>query len=45
MSNKLEITPQDIHSIYNTQGDWENIAKTLQVSPSVVGSVKVAFGG
>ena len=44
MADRLEITPQDVHSINHTQGDWTNIAKTLQIPPSVVGSVKVVFG-
>tara|TARA_R110002051_G_scaffold279616_1_gene341099 strand:- start:424 stop:1740 length:1317 start_codon:yes stop_codon:yes gene_type:complete len=44
MASRLEITPQDVHSINHTQGDWVNIAKTLQVPPAVVGSVKVVFG-
>ena len=44
MANRLEITPQDVHSITHTQGDWQNIAKTLQIPPSLVGSVKLVFG-
>ena len=44
MANRLEITPQDVHSITHSQGDWNNIAKTLQIPPHVVGSVKVGFG-
>ena len=45
VAQRLELTPIDIHSINASQGDWSNVAKTLQVPPSVVGSVKVAFRG
>jgi len=44
MSNRINLTPQDIVCINQTQGDWDNIAKTLSVAPDVVCSVKVAFG-
>ena len=45
MAHKFGLTPGDIYSITETQGDWLNIAKTLSVAPTVVSSVKVAFGG
>lgn len=45
MAHKFELTPQDVYSITQTQGDWVNIAKALSIAPSVVSSVKVAFGG
>ena len=45
MAHKLSLTPQDIYSITEIQGDWLSIAKALSIAPSVVSSVKVAYGG
>jgi len=45
MASRFELTPQDIFSITEVRGDWENVAKALSVSPTVVSTVKVAFGG
>lgn len=45
MANKFHLTPQDIFSITEVRGDWLNVAKALSVSPTVVSTVKVAFGG
>ncbi len=45
MAHKFSLTPTDIYCITETQGDWVNIAKTLSIAPTVVSSVKVAFGG
>tara|TARA_R110002020_G_scaffold14091_2_gene50106 strand:+ start:952 stop:2940 length:1989 start_codon:yes stop_codon:yes gene_type:complete len=44
-ANRLEITIHDVHSISAARGDWQNIAKLYQLPPSVVSTVKVAFGG
>ena len=45
IANRLEITIHDVHSISAARGDWQNIAKLYQLTPSVVSTVKVAFGG
>jgi hypothetical protein len=44
-ANRLEITTHDVHSISAARGDWQKIAKLYQLPPSVVSTVKVAFGG
>ena len=45
VANRLDITVHDVHSITASRGDWQNIAKLYQLPPTVVGTVKVAFGG
>lgn len=44
LAKRLDITYGDVHAIYNAQGDWANLAQRLSISPTVVDSVKVAFG-
>ena len=44
LAKRLELTPHDIHFVKASLGDWSDIAERLKVSPSVVGSIKVAFG-
>lgn len=45
MASKFELTPQDIFSITEVRGDWQNVAKALSIPPTVVSTVKMAFGG
>tara|TARA_R110002110_G_scaffold95085_4_gene245786 strand:- start:997 stop:2121 length:1125 start_codon:yes stop_codon:yes gene_type:complete len=43
VANRLNLTSNDVIALYSAGGDWERVAKTFQVTPSVVGAVKVVF--
>lgn len=43
MASKLGLTNTDVLGLYSATGDWHRVAKVFQVTPSVVGAVKVVF--
>jgi hypothetical protein len=43
VANRLNLTSNDVIALFSAGGDWERVAKTFQVAPSVVGAVKVVF--
>ena len=45
LAKSVDLTPVDIRSIAYATGDWERIAKRLNVSTDVVKVVKVSVGG
>ena len=45
LAKHLGITPVDVRSIAHQMGDWERIAKRLNISDEVVKVVKVSVGG
>jgi len=45
LAKSINLTPVDIRSIAHSHGDWERIAKKLNVSTDVVKVVKVSVGG
>ena len=45
LAKSIDLTPVDVRSIAYSHGDWERIAKKLNVSTDVVKVVKVSVGG
>ena len=45
LAKSIDLTPVDIRSIAYSVGDWERIAKRLNVSTDQVKVVKVSVGG
>ena len=45
LAKSVDLTPVDVRSIAHATGDWERIAKRLNVSTDVVKVVKVSVGG
>lgn len=45
LAKHIGLTPVDVRSIAHQMGDWERIAKRLNVSPDVVKVVKISVGG
>jgi len=45
LAKSVDLTPVDVRSIAYATGDWERIAKRLNVSTDVVKVVKVSVGG
>jgi len=45
LAKHLNLTPVDIRSIAHQMGDWERIAKRLNISSDVVKVVKISVGG
>ena len=43
MAQHVGLTKHDIRSIIVSKGDWHRVADIYQVSPSIVGAVKVVF--
>ena len=43
VANRLNLTSNDVIALFSAGGDWERVAKAFQVTPSVVGVVKVVF--
>jgi len=45
LAKHMGLTPVDVRSIAHQMGDWERIAKRLNVSSDVVKVVKISVGG
>jgi len=45
VAKSLGITSVDVHGLYQSTGDWHKVADQWNVSPLVVKTVKIAFGG
>ena len=45
LAKSVDLTPVDVKTIAHSMGDWERIAKRLNVSPTVVKVIKVSIGG
>ncbi len=45
LAKSIDLTPVDVRSIAYSHGDWERIAKKLNVSTDVVKVVKISVGG
>jgi hypothetical protein len=45
LAKNIELTPVDVRSIVHSVGDWERIAKRLNVTSDQVKVVKVSIGG
>jgi len=45
LAKSVHLTPVDVRSIVHSAGDWERIAKRLNVPTNVVKVVKVSIGG
>jgi hypothetical protein len=45
LAKHLNLTPVDVRSIAHQMGDWERIAKRLNISSDVVKVVKISVGG
>ena len=45
LAKNMDLTAIDVRSIAHSAGDWERIAKRLNVSTDVVKVVKVNIGG
>ena len=45
LAKQLNLTPLDVRSIAQQLGDWERIAKRLNVKSDIVKVIKVSIGG
>ena len=45
LAKSIDLTPVDVRSIAHSTGDWERIAKRLNVSSDQVKVVKLSIGG
>tara|TARA_Y100001972_G_C7430410_1_gene221652 strand:- start:57 stop:545 length:489 start_codon:yes stop_codon:yes gene_type:complete len=45
LAKSMNLTPVDVRTIAHSTGDWERIAKRLNVSSNIVKVVKVSVGG
>ena len=45
LAKQVGLTPTDVRSIAHQMGDWDRIAKRLNVSSDVIKVVKLSVGG